>query len=688
MGLSYYPEGAIIAGKPRVYLCLADADHERMFKHNADLLIGACPNAVIWYFDRNSSGKRGDEDYLLKLADMQLFVLPVTASVIDGEKTVMDELRLAAEHHIPILPLMQDGISSRDFAKILPGAHCLNEYKNEVSTVTFTDKLKSFLDQTLTGDEEAEKIHSFIKDYFFISYRKKDRASAISVMKRIHEYDHLWDVGLWYDEFLVPGENYHEGIEEALKKSCADVMVITPNTVEPDNYIIKTEYPRANELGSCIIPVLVKETPDDELKNAFEGLPEVITLNDQSLGDILGGVLKSTPDGSERETPQRLYYIGLSYLKGIDMERDIRKGMLLLKRSAESGYPDAYERLVRIFLYGTGIGVDIRGALSWQKAYLSKLKNDMSDAPSVSRITKYLDELFRLVDIFLDLLTSENAPVISIGDDENTRGMEEKHKHDREIIKNAGIYLSSSIKYLDLIKDDKETYMRYLARCSEAETRLERSDFNKRAYDSCKNAIILRERLNDSSEKGKLELANDYFTMGQMYVSDCYVEHMAGRKPDRNAAEEAQYYLAKALLLYEDILKENDSVENKRVKISLNLQLATVYEMLDDGKLEDDVKRAKVLVDEATNMQEIVFIQTDASEDLMELGSAYYHLGSFPQNMPGTKIMYLEKAVDCYSRLYQRTGRFFHQMNLKSAEGLLERLKAMTPDTEDDAGKP
>ena len=388
MNFLYYPEEAVITGKPRVYLCCAEADFDRMFKHNADLLIGACQNAIIWYGDRNSPEKRGDEEYLLKLADMQLFVVPVTSSVIEGDKTVMDELRFAVEHHIPILPLMQDGISSRDFSKILPGAHCLNEYKNEVSTITFGDRLRSFLEQTLTDNEEAEKIHSFIKDYFFISYRKKDRASAISVMKRIHEYDHLWDVGFWYDEFLVPGENYHEEIENALKKSCADVMVITPNTVEQDNYIIKTEYPRARELGCNILAIEAEKTSDDELKNAFEGLPEVIDLKDDSLGDMLGAVLQNTPDESEREAPERLYYIGLSYFKGIDMERDIRKGMLLLKKSAQNGYSDAYERLVRIYLNGIGLGETQRDALNCQKAYLSKLEKDMGEKTSGAEITK------------------------------------------------------------------------------------------------------------------------------------------------------------------------------------------------------------------------------------------------------------------------------------------------------------
>ncbi len=110
--------------------------------------------------------------------------------------------------------------------------------------------------------------------------------------------------------------------------------------------------------------------------------------------------------------------------------------------------------------------------------------------------------------------------------------------------------------------------------------------------------------------------------------------------------------------------------------------------MLDDGKQGDYVSRAIALVDEAVRIQEIVWVQTDASEDLFKLGSAYKAYASSPLNTLETKIMYIEKAVDCYSKVYQRTRRDFHWLMLSGAEGELKKLKAQVPQMEDDPGEP
>ena len=676
MGLSYYPEKAIITDKPKVYFCCCEADHDRMFSHHAELILHAWEDAVIWHSDASRTERRGSDEYMLKLGEMQLFVLPVTAGVMEKDADVTRELDLAVRHGIPILPLMQDGIDARDFARIFPGIHCLNEYKNDISAVSFPEKLGSFLAQVLSGNEEVKKIHSFIRKSLFISYRKKDRASAIAVMKKIHEYDALWDVGFWYDEFLVPGENYHEGIEKALKNCCADVMVITPNTVEPGNYIIKTEYPRARELGCTVVAVEVEKAPPEELKKAYDGLPEMIAVDDRKLGETLESIVQIGSEENGREAPERLYHIGLAYFKGVGMERDLRKGLLLIKRSAEAGYDPAFERLVQIFAGGIAVRADQRCALSWQMAYLRHLEEGLGDTPSPERITRYFDEVFRVADICIDLLSAENAPIIvSAGGKENPKATEEKRKHDKEILLTAERVLAGAVRKIDLLADRKETYTEYLARFAETEGAILRADFDDSAYDDYKNAIVLRERLDDRSESGRMKLAQDCFQLGQMHLSDAYMKRMAGKEPDGKSAEEARFYLSKALLQMENILRENDRADVKRVKVNLNLDLATVYEMLDADASGDGGKRAESLVREAVEMQKIIRIQTDSAEDINLMGTACYHMASFPWNDTETRVHDLEQAVACYSELYRRTKRFAHQASLRMAEGALERLR-------------
>ena len=112
------------------------------------------------------------------------------------------------------------------------------------------------------------------------------------------------------------------------------------------------------------------------------------------------------------------------------MERDIRKGLLLLKKSADAGYAPAFERLVQIFSNGIGIREDHRCALNWQKAYVKHLEENLGTAFAPEKITKYFDEVFRVTDICIDLLNAENAPVITrIGDRETPESADEKHKH-------------------------------------------------------------------------------------------------------------------------------------------------------------------------------------------------------------------------------------------------------------------
>lgn len=52
-----------------------------------------------------------------------------------------------------------------------------------------------------------------------ILYRKKDRVHADALMRQIHSYEALRDIAIWYDEYLVPGENFEKNIRERLETS-------------------------------------------------------------------------------------------------------------------------------------------------------------------------------------------------------------------------------------------------------------------------------------------------------------------------------------------------------------------------------------------------------------------------------------------------------------------------------------
>ena len=71
---------------------------------------------------------------------------------------------------------------------------------------------------SLVSDEMAEKVRAAFDAYIFLSYRKKDRKYANELMRLIHKNDFCRDIAIWYDEYLVPGEDFNNAITEALKR--------------------------------------------------------------------------------------------------------------------------------------------------------------------------------------------------------------------------------------------------------------------------------------------------------------------------------------------------------------------------------------------------------------------------------------------------------------------------------------
>ena len=55
------------------------------------------------------------------------------------------------------------------------------------------------------------------------------------------------DIAIWYDEFLIPGENFNDSIAAALEQSSLFALAVTPNLVNEPNYVMSIEYPMAKE---------------------------------------------------------------------------------------------------------------------------------------------------------------------------------------------------------------------------------------------------------------------------------------------------------------------------------------------------------------------------------------------------------------------------------------------------------
>ncbi len=155
---------------------------------------------------------------------MQLFVMPVTTKLITSPNRAM-------EGEFP----------SRRFGDL----QYLDPNDNDDSRQGFDDVLESYIRATLISNKLAEKVRAAFDAYVFLSYRKKDRRKAQELMRLIHKDPVCRDIAIWYDEFLVPGEDFNRAIEQMLDKSDPFALAVTPNLVNEVNYVMTTEYPTA-----------------------------------------------------------------------------------------------------------------------------------------------------------------------------------------------------------------------------------------------------------------------------------------------------------------------------------------------------------------------------------------------------------------------------------------------------------
>ncbi|MBR3358591.1 MAG: tetratricopeptide repeat protein [Solobacterium sp.] len=360
-------------GRPRVFFCCHSEDFERMFEAVKKEILDIQENAAIWYYDPKEGIPEG-ENFLADLSQMQLFVIPVTAKFLYEDNSARNvEFAYAVDHHIPVLPLMQEAGMESDFNRICGNLQFLDKAaaEKDETAIPYEEKLKKFLESVLVGDELAQKVRNAFAAYIFLSYRKKDRKYAQDIMKRIHKNDFCRDIAIWYDEFLTPGENFNDAIAGAMEKSSAFAFVVTPNLLENPNYVMTVEYPEAKKTGKPILPIQGKAVNAKKLAVLYDGIDAVIT--EKELPAKLRHAVGEFAAGENNTDPVHEYLIGLAYLSGIDMEVDHERALTLISGAAEKGLPVAYQKLVSMYRTGEGVERNYEKAIELQKKYAALL---------------------------------------------------------------------------------------------------------------------------------------------------------------------------------------------------------------------------------------------------------------------------------------------------------------------------
>lgn len=351
-------------GKRRVYFTCHPDDYDRFFeKISAEIL--KFLDCAIWY-STDDNYENIDTD----LGQMNLFVIPITTKLLTKPCRTMElDVPFALEKHIPILPLMQEDSLDELFTHHFGDLQYLNPNAHDITAISYEDKLKKYLNSVLVSDEMAEKVRAAFDAYIFLSYRKKDRKYANELMRLIHQNDFCRDIAIWYDEYLVPGEDFNNAITEALKKSDLFAMVITPNLVNETNYVQTKEYPAAVKQNKTIIPTELEKTDYKALSEKYPNIPNSIDAHDKvALSEVLHSALLQIAKRENDNDPQHNFFIGLAYLEGIDVEVNHDRALQLITSAAETNeVPEAMEKLVAMYKEGYGVKRDYRVAVEWQQ---------------------------------------------------------------------------------------------------------------------------------------------------------------------------------------------------------------------------------------------------------------------------------------------------------------------------------
>lgn len=386
ISLSYKTRGNTSPrGKSRVYFSYHPED-ALYFEHTADLILSKL-DCAVYYYDYGKNGEPDKAALAPLLEEMQLFVIPVTAKLLNRESLALSfELPFALEHRIPVLPLLQSGDLAEQFNLKCGNLQYLDEFSEDKTAISFSEKLDRFLYAALISPETIEKIQAAFDAYVFLSYRKKDREYAQKLMRLIHRHPALRDVAIWYDEFLTAGEPFDCSIEEALKKSDVFALLVTPNLINEKNYVADIEFPTAKEAGKEILAAESVPVDYRKLREIFVGIPECVDAADERLipKELLHKLRRLAVE--RNNTPEHNFLIGLAYLNGIDLERNADLALEMITGAADGGLPEASEKLADMYYSGVGVKRNIESAVLWQKKYTEHLKKEFEKSASTSTV--------------------------------------------------------------------------------------------------------------------------------------------------------------------------------------------------------------------------------------------------------------------------------------------------------------
>lgn len=365
--------------KPRIYFTCHPDDFSRCFYQIRQDLLNVQDCAI--YYTEDMTAVFTQEELDTDLGRSNLFVVPVTFKLLSTPNRAMDQdIPYAKQAHIPILPFMMEPGIDEFYAKPdkFGAIQYLKPNSADSTEIAYEQKLKNYLSSVLISDALAERVRAAFDVYIFLSYRKKDRRYANELMRLIHSNPQCRDIAIWFDEFLTPGENFRDSISKIMNNSQLFMLLVTPNLLEEPNFVMAEEYPAAQKAGLEILPAEMVDTDHAALQEKYRNIPDCVNLNHEEFhARLLDSIIQHATEANN--TPEHNYLIGLAYLDGIDVEVDRKYALELITSAAESGLPEAMDKLYTIYSQGIGTKPDYQQVIKWLGRYLDYTREHYGD---------------------------------------------------------------------------------------------------------------------------------------------------------------------------------------------------------------------------------------------------------------------------------------------------------------------
>lgn len=325
-----------------IYLCCSQKNYN-LFKKLLLKIFNGRKDIRIFHYNVDELSA---DEHKLSLCEMNYAVIVVDNEFFDNDFLVQ-ETKVVINNNVHIIPITINEISEKKY-KSLFGNRQYIFWNTSVENESSFNSLKLLFSKEILSSEEINEIILSFESTIFLSYRRKDRQIAKKLINLIHLNNSYLDSAIWYDGYLTPGENFNDEIKNKIKECNIFSLVITPNLVIEDNYVKNIEYPMAIKLNKRILSVECEKTSLSTLNEQYPGVLLTIVKNDfESILQALNSTIKNS--NLKSFTTQKKYYLGLAYINGIYVERNVRIGINLLESAAQESHIEACLELSKIY---------------------------------------------------------------------------------------------------------------------------------------------------------------------------------------------------------------------------------------------------------------------------------------------------------------------------------------------------